>query len=120
MIIYELRGVFNKNPIISKILKINFHMSFHNFARMVWQNRQGYRKILTIKTCCFLWHLISSHQIIKHINISLKPYSNTSNIILLINQFSFIQYVIQCRSEYLIARIAINSNEIVIDYTWCC
>lgn len=90
-------------------------MSLHDLPRMVWQNGQSHGVILTIKPCSLLGHLQPRHQFIQHIDICLEPDSDSSDVILLIDEFSLIQDVIQLRAEYLIAGVPVNRDEVVID-----
>ena len=90
-------------------------MPFHNFARVIGEYRKSHRKILAIKPCCFFWHLKSSHQVIQHRQIGLKSDSNSSDIILLVNEFSLVKDSVKRRSEYLIATIPVDGDKVVID-----
>ena len=115
MIVDELGRRFYENPIVPVVLEVNFHVPFHNFPRVIGKYGKSHRKILAIKPCCFFRHLKSSHQVIQHRQIGLKSDSHSSDIILLVDEFSLVEDSVKRRSEYLIATISVDGDKVVVD-----
>lgn len=90
-------------------------MSLHDTARMVRQNRQRNRVILTVEPCRFLGHLQFGHEIVQHVDVRFKSHSDSSHVVLLVDQFGFVEDTVESRTEYFVAIRAIDSDEVVVD-----
>jgi len=96
-------------------------VSLHHFPGVIGQDGQCHWEIFAIESCSFFWHFQSCHQLIEHVDIRFKPDSDSSDIILLVDEFGLIEDAIECGAEDLASCVAIDGDEVVIDEggDWC-
>ena len=91
MVVNKLRGKVNKHGIEPKILKVDFHMSFHDFSWLIGQNWMGHGEILAIEAGGLFGHFHLCHKLIQHIDVVFELDSDASNVILLVDEFGFVK-----------------------------